>query len=134
MTRFGEAVKQARQELKVSQKWVASQAGIGQSMIAQVERGTKEPSFGIAVAIVSALLGRALGGEVKTLKLVGSTDGRPEYLIEWVKRRRRYGRRLTSPRPLVETLGLRRSLRVSQRVELSLLAEVLTLAMEAAEE
>lgn len=134
MARFGEAIRQARQQLKVSQEWVGAQAGIGQSMVAQVEGGTREPSIDIAADMVSALIGRAFGGEVKALTLLGSTDGRPEYLVEWEKAGVRIGRRLTSSRPVIETLGLRGSLRVSRRVELTLLAEVLTLAMEGAEE
>lgn len=134
MARFGEAIKQARQRLKVSQEWVGGQAGIGQSMVAQVEGGTREPSIDIAADMVSALIGRALGGEVKALRLLGSSDGRPEYLVEFEVAGRRYGRRMTGPQPVIETLGLRGSLRVSRRVELMLLAEVLTLATEAAEE
>jgi len=127
---FGLAMRRARKELGLTQPWVADKAGVSVPMVSQVEGGKREPSVGIAIKMIKALVGRALGGNVTRIALVGATrDGRPQFEIEWEREGNGYKQRITSPRPLLETLGIGGTLGVSQRTELRLLAEVLTLAM-----
>lgn len=134
VSQFGSAIRRARRQLGLSQPWVAEKGGVSVPMVAQIEAGKKEPSVATGIKIVNALVGQALGGKVKVIRLVGATrDGRPQFEVEWNKGRRKYRQRKTSSRPLINTLGIGQSLGVSEKVELSLSAEVLTLAMEGVE-
>lgn len=68
----GENLRRIRIEKGVTQSWLAEKAGVGQSMIAQIERETKNPSLQLGRDIANALgvsmdalLAPAEGGEGK---------------------------------------------------------------------
>jgi transcriptional regulator with XRE-family HTH domain len=54
---FAEGVRAARVDAGLSQRQVASAAGISQSYLAEIEAATVEPSVGVTVALASALGG-----------------------------------------------------------------------------
>lgn len=51
----GVAIKSRREELGLSQAYVAEKAGISQAMLCQIERGTKNPSLQISAEIAKML-------------------------------------------------------------------------------
>lgn len=51
----GENIRRIRQERNLSQAEVASQAGISQAMLCQIERGTKNPSLQVGKYIADVL-------------------------------------------------------------------------------
>lgn len=52
---FGNFIKDARVKNGMSQLEVASLAGIDQAYLSKVERGTREPTLGVALRICDAL-------------------------------------------------------------------------------
>ncbi len=53
--RMGENIKERRLALDMTQKELAEKVNVEQSMICQIERGTKAPSFPLAIDIAEAL-------------------------------------------------------------------------------
>ena len=51
----GDNIKQLREEKGFSQRQLAQEAGISQSMLCQIERGTKNPSLPVGLALAGAL-------------------------------------------------------------------------------
>lgn len=51
----GGNIRRIREEKGISQVWLAEQVGISQPMLCQIERGTKNPSLQISVAIATTL-------------------------------------------------------------------------------
>ena len=52
---LGSMIRDRRMELGITQRELADTVGITQAMLCQVERGTKQPSVIIGVAIADAL-------------------------------------------------------------------------------
>lgn len=52
---IGENLKRARETRNLTQTAIAEEVGVAQSMISQIERGTKALSVPLAVAIADAL-------------------------------------------------------------------------------
>lgn len=51
----GENIKRLREAASLSQRELAAAVGVNQSMIAQIERGTKAVSYSLAKAIAGVL-------------------------------------------------------------------------------
>lgn len=51
----GDNIKQLREAKGFSQRQLAQEAGISQSMLCQIERGTKNPSLPVGLALAGAL-------------------------------------------------------------------------------
>lgn len=51
----GAAIRNRREELGLSQMYVAEMAGISQPMLCQIERGTKNPSLQVGAEIAKLL-------------------------------------------------------------------------------
>lgn len=51
----GENIRRIREEQKLTQIYVATQAGISQAMLCQIERGTKNPSLQVGKEIADVL-------------------------------------------------------------------------------
>lgn len=51
----GENIRRIREDQKLTQAYVADQAGISQAMLCQIERGTKNPSLQIGKEIADVL-------------------------------------------------------------------------------
>lgn len=51
----GANIRRIREEKGIPQVWLAEQVGISQSMLCQIERGTKAPSLPLSAEIVTAL-------------------------------------------------------------------------------
>lgn len=51
----GENIQKIRKDKKISQASLASSIGVTQSMLCQIERGTKNPSLQVGKAIADAL-------------------------------------------------------------------------------
>lgn len=49
----GENIRRIREERKLTQAYVAEQAGISQAMLCQIERGTKNPSLQVGKEIAT---------------------------------------------------------------------------------
>lgn len=52
---IGECIKRKRMEMGYSQDTFAQMIGVGQSMVAQIERGTKIPNMLLGKSIAQAL-------------------------------------------------------------------------------
>lgn len=52
---LGSMIRDRRMELGITQRELADTVGITQAMLCQVERGTKQPSMIVGVAIADAL-------------------------------------------------------------------------------
>ncbi|MDO5547725.1 MAG: helix-turn-helix transcriptional regulator [Eubacteriales bacterium] len=55
----GENIRRIRGERQLTQAYVAAQVGISQSMLCQIERGTKNPSLQVG-KLISIVLGCTL--------------------------------------------------------------------------
>ena len=51
----GANIRRIREELGLSQAYVAEQVGISQAMLCQIERGTKNPSLQVSAEIAKQL-------------------------------------------------------------------------------
>ena len=51
----GENIRWIREKRRLTQAYVAEQAGISQSMLCQIERGTKNPSLQVGKEIANVL-------------------------------------------------------------------------------
>ena len=51
----GESIRKRREALKLSQVEVATAAGISSAMLCQIERGTKNPSLQVSMALAEKL-------------------------------------------------------------------------------
>lgn len=51
----GANIRRIREEKGIPQVWLAEQVGISQSMLCQIERGTKVPSLPLGVELAQAL-------------------------------------------------------------------------------
>lgn len=51
----GDNIKRLREAKGISQRQLAREAGISQPLLCQIERGTKNPSLPVGVAIAKAL-------------------------------------------------------------------------------
>lgn len=68
---FGEVLRKARQEAKLSQEELAARSGLHRTYVSQLERGQKSPSL-----TVVAGLARSLGMKAHDLVRVAEESGR----------------------------------------------------------
>lgn len=51
----GDNIKQLREAKGISQRQLAREAGVSQPLLCQIERGTKNPSLSVGLALAGAL-------------------------------------------------------------------------------